>query len=97
MDFCYPDYVCKLSKAFYGLKQALRAWYQRLSQFLLSIGFVVSSLDTSLFVYHQDQFSVFILIYVDDIVITNNSLSYVLDIISRFGVEFAINDLGPLY
>jgi hypothetical protein len=45
----YPDRVYKLSNALYGLKQALRAWYTRLKTFLLEHGYVMGSVDKTLF------------------------------------------------
>jgi hypothetical protein len=45
------DQVCKLHKAIYGLKQVPRAWFTRLSNFLLDLGFKGSLVDTSLFIY----------------------------------------------
>ena len=42
--------VCRLRKSIYGLKQSPRAWYGKLSHFLLSCNFKISSADTSLFV-----------------------------------------------
>ncbi|WVZ97680.1 hypothetical protein U9M48_043194 [Paspalum notatum var. saurae] len=45
----FPDRVYKLRKALYGLKQAPRAWYARLKSFLLKSGFVISSVDKTLF------------------------------------------------
>jgi hypothetical protein len=45
----YPDRVYKLSKALYGLKQASRAWYARLKIFLLEHGYVMGSVDKTLF------------------------------------------------
>ena len=44
-----PNHVYKLSKALYGLKQAPRAWYERLRDFLISKGFKISKVDTTLF------------------------------------------------
>jgi hypothetical protein len=44
-----PDHVYKLKKALYSLKQALRAWYERLRDFLLSKGFMMGKVDTTLF------------------------------------------------
>jgi hypothetical protein len=41
-DKRHPHYICKLDKVLYGLKHAPRAWYSRLSQRLLELGFVPS-------------------------------------------------------
>ncbi|CAM8965568.1 unnamed protein product [Rhodiola kirilowii] len=46
----HPTYVCKLIKALYGLKQAPRAWYGNIAEFLVRIGYKVTSVDSSLFV-----------------------------------------------
>jgi hypothetical protein len=45
----HPDRVYKLSKALYRLKQALQAWYARLKTFLLEHGYVMRSVDKTLF------------------------------------------------
>jgi hypothetical protein len=63
-------YVCKLDKALYGLKQTPRAWYSRLSSKLLQLGFKSSKSDTSLFIYSSNGVTIFILIYVDNIIVT---------------------------
>ena len=44
------DHMYKLKKALYGLKQAPRAWYERLRDFLLSKGFMMGKVDTTLFI-----------------------------------------------
>jgi hypothetical protein len=67
-----PHYVCRLDKALYGLKQALRAWYARLSAKLLQLGFKVSKADNSLFYLRNSDVTIFILVYVDDIIITSS-------------------------
>ena len=36
---CYPSLVCRLNKSVYGLKQSPRAWYAKMDNFLLSLGF----------------------------------------------------------
>jgi hypothetical protein len=45
----YPDTVYKLSNALYGLKQVSRAWYARLKMFLLEHGYVMGSVNKTLF------------------------------------------------
>ena len=66
-------HVYKIDKTMYGLKQAPRAWYSRLSIQLQAHWFVPSESGTSLFVYTKIQTSIFVLIYVDDIVVTSSS------------------------
>ena len=72
-DARYPSLVCKLQRAIYGLKQSPRAWYARLSARLLQLGFVPSKADTSLFIFNQGGVQVFMLVYVDDIVIAGST------------------------
>ena len=81
VDTSHLDYVCKLHKSLYGLKQAPRAWFQRLSTYLLSLKFVASKSDHSLFIYKQGVNIAFILVYVDDLVVTGSCLQFVHDII----------------
>jgi hypothetical protein len=64
----YPDRVYKLSKALYGLKQTSRAWYARLKTFLLDHGYVMGSVDKTLFTLKHDNDFLLIQIYADDII-----------------------------
>nr|GEZ58755.1 putative Gag-Pol polyprotein [Tanacetum cinerariifolium] len=50
VDPYHPDKVYRLKKALYGLKQAPRAWYDELSNFLVSKGFSKGSIDPTLFI-----------------------------------------------
>jgi hypothetical protein len=45
----YPNRVYKLLKVLYGLKQVLRAWYVRLKTFLLKYGYVMRSVNKTLY------------------------------------------------
>jgi hypothetical protein len=92
----FPDYVCKLDKSLYGLKQAPRAWFQRLSEALLERGFVGSKVDTSLFLLHTSSVHIFLLVYVDDIIVTGNNLSVINDLILSLQSDFKLKDLGTL-
>jgi hypothetical protein len=90
----YLDYVCKLNKSLYGLKQAPRAWFTRLSQTLLDIGFIGSQVDPSLFTYHVGSIHVYLLVYVDDIILTGNHSETLTTIINKLQADFATKDLG---
>ena len=62
--------VCKLNRALYGLKQALKSWYEKLHKTLFQFGFVASKCDHSLFVYNHQGVNMYVLVYVDDILVT---------------------------
>ncbi|GJT89632.1 ribonuclease H-like domain-containing protein [Tanacetum coccineum] len=69
----HPDHVCLLQRSLYGLKQAPRAWFQRFAAYITTVGFVSSRCDSSLFIYRQGDDTAFLLLYVDDIVLTASS------------------------
>uniref|UniRef100_A0A2N9HRT6 Uncharacterized protein n=1 Tax=Fagus sylvatica TaxID=28930 RepID=A0A2N9HRT6_FAGSY len=96
IDPRFPHHVCHLKKALYGLKQAPRAWFQRFSSFLLTLGFSCSRADTSLFVFHQQFGIIYLLLYVDDIIITGNNSSLLDSFTRKLHSEFATKDLGSL-
>ncbi|KAE8719380.1 hypothetical protein F3Y22_tig00109971pilonHSYRG00141 [Hibiscus syriacus] len=89
--------VCRLEKAMYGLRQAPRNWHDKLKNYLLKIGFKESSADTSLFVCWEGSNCVYILVYVDDIVLTGNSNEKIEEVVKFLGREFALKDLGDLH
>jgi hypothetical protein len=96
VDPSYANFVCKLNKALYDLKQAHRAWFTRLSNFLFDLSFTVSLVDTSLFILAQGGIKLFILIYVDDIIVTGTHTHLFSGLIHWLQQEFIVKDLGPL-
>jgi hypothetical protein len=92
----YRDHICKLQKALYGLKQAPRAWFSHLTTWLLQFGFISSQSDPSLYILHHSQFTMYFLIYVDDIILTSSNTSAIDELLGLLRVEFAIKDLGGL-
>jgi hypothetical protein len=79
------------------LKQAPCAWYSRFTSYLLSIGFTEAKPDTSLFLFHRGSETVYLLLYVDDIVLTTSSTELLQQTISTLHKEFAMKDLGPFH
>lgn len=96
VDSSRPTHVCKLNRSLYGLKQAPRAWFARLSSFLLSIGFHQSRNDASLFVHSAPLGKVYILINVDDFIITGSNPAMVTSLIQQLSTTFSLKDLGNL-
>ena len=91
-----PNHVCLLKKSLYGLKQASRAWYKRFADFVHTLGFSHSTSDHSLFIYRQGTSMTYILLYVDDIILTASSDELRKSIITLLSSEFAMKDLGQL-
>lgn len=91
-----PQHVCKLVKALYGLKQAPRAWFERLRNTLIQWGFQNSKTDVSLFFLKTASLTVFVLIYVDDILVTGNNGDYLAAFTQKLNNMFSLKDLGSL-
>ncbi|GJR00665.1 ribonuclease H-like domain-containing protein [Tanacetum coccineum] len=91
-----PDYVCHLQRSLYGLKQAPRAWFQRFASYAKRVGFQHSKTDSSLFVFHRGSDIAYLLLYVDDIILTASSSAFLQRIIASLHNEFAMKDLGSL-
>nr|GEX54490.1 retrovirus-related Pol polyprotein from transposon TNT 1-94 [Tanacetum cinerariifolium] len=88
--------VCFLRKSLYGLKQASKYWYKKLTSFLFSLNFEQSKADYSLFTYQKAGAYVTILIYVDDIIIVGDNSKKIQQIKQQLDNEFSIKNLGPL-
>jgi hypothetical protein len=73
----YPNRVYKLSKVLYGLKQTPRAWYARLKVFLLEYGYVMRSVDKTIFTLNYGTNFSLVQIYMDDIIFGGSSHSLV--------------------
>ena len=92
-----PNFVCLLNKSLYGLEQAPRAWFECFATFIQTIGFMPSKSDSSLFVYQSPTHTAYLLLYVDDIILTASSDSFLQHTISSLNREFSMTDLGPLH
>jgi hypothetical protein len=92
----YPNRVYKLSKALYDLKQAPRAWYTRLKSFLLEHGYVIESVDMTLFTLKHGNDFLLAQIYVDDIIFGGSFHSLVSSFQAMMENEFQMSMMGEL-
>nr|GEU36732.1 integrase, catalytic core [Tanacetum cinerariifolium] len=86
--------VCKLNKSLYSLKQASRQWNQENLKFLVTLGFIQSTHDYSLFVKAQDELFTVALVYVDNVLLTGNSTQDIKDTKMALDRKITIKDLG---
>ena len=97
VDSNHPHHVCKLHKSIYGLKQAPKAWFESFSTQLLNLGFHSASTDSFLFLYRDGSIIAYLLLYVDDIVLTGNNPSFLTQLISSLSKVFELKDMGTLH
>jgi hypothetical protein len=88
--------VCQLTKSLYGLKQASRQWFSKFSSTLLSLGFLQSKSDYSLFTRQIGTSFIVLLVYVDDIVLAGNNSADIASFIQLLNLKFKLKDLGDL-
>lgn len=91
----FPGAVCKLKKAFYGLKQAPSVWFDRFSMFLFSRGFIASTAGPSLFVLKKNSDLVVLILYVDDILVTGSSSTFLDEFLLQLKKEFCHDRSWP--
>lgn len=95
-DVVKPTHVCKLNKALYGLKQAPRAWYDSLRHTLTNWGFQRSKSDSSLFYFNKGTQVLFILVYIDDILVTRSCNRLIDRFVKELNTSFALKDLRDI-
>jgi hypothetical protein len=96
-DSSKPHHVCRLKKAIYGLKQAPRAWFTALTAAITQLHFLQSKADPSLFIYSTDTHKCYLLVYVDDFIITGNNSTFIDNVIWHLSNQFHLKDLGDLH
>uniref|UniRef100_A0AAV1T6S9 Reverse transcriptase Ty1/copia-type domain-containing protein n=1 Tax=Peronospora matthiolae TaxID=2874970 RepID=A0AAV1T6S9_9STRA len=84
----------ELVKSIYGLKQASRVWNETFDEYVCSIGFQVSDFDPCLYIKTSDGHCVFILVYVDDVLVTGSSLELIAQTKNDLKTRFEMTDSG---
>jgi hypothetical protein len=95
-DYKQPYHVYKLKKALYGLKQAPKAWYERLRDFLLSKGFIMGKVNTTLFTKKIGKDLFVLQIYIDDIIFGSTNQDYCDGFGKMMVKEFEMSMIGEL-
>jgi len=94
VDPTYPDKVCRLFRALYGLKQGPKMWYAKLDDFLKSQGFDNIDPDACLYLLIDDGEIIIVLVYVDDLLLVASSLAAIYKIKDALHKRFEMKDLG---
>jgi len=92
-----PNAVCKLRKSLYGLKQASRQWYAKLTEVLYAKGYKHCPNDYSLFFKRTSNSAIFLGVYVDDIILTGDDEAEILELKQYLDHVFKIKDLGLVH
>ena len=91
-----PDHVYKLKKVLYGLKHAPRAWHERLRDFLLSKGFIMGKVDTTLFTKKIGKDLLVLQIHFDDIIFGLTNQNFCEEFGKMMANEFEMSMIGEL-
>ena len=67
--------VCHFCRALYGLKQTSRAWFAEFSSTISRLAYMANHYDSALFLCRTDKGTILLLLYMDDMIITDDDLS----------------------
>ena len=90
------DYVCKLKKTLYGLKQDPRAWFSRLYNHLQKKGYKRGSIGNNLYIKIENQNMIIGVVYMDDIIFRSNLNPLSKKFATEIKKEFEISMIGEL-
>ena len=88
--------VCLLNKSLYGLKQSGKLWNKTVHDFFTENDFVRSEIDHCIYMKKCSEYIVYILIWVDDIIIAASNEEILSDTKSKLNTRFNMVDLGTL-
>lgn len=88
--------VCRLRRSLYGLKQAARVWNKRIDEVLKRMKFAPSTADPCLYVRCEGKQYVFLLIYVDDVIVICNVEEEFKAVVDGLQQQFKLSVMGDL-
>ncbi|WVZ03280.1 hypothetical protein V8G54_024086 [Vigna mungo] len=92
--FAVDDRVCLLQKSLYGLKQSPRQWYRKFDDFLIKLNFKRCNYDDCVYTLNRDGEVLYLLLYVDDILIVSSDRSMIHEMKAKLGDAFEMKELG---
>nr|GEV35230.1 copia protein [Tanacetum cinerariifolium] len=96
VDPDHPTHVYRLNKTLYGLKQALRVWYDTLSRFLLDNKFSKGAVDPTLFTQKTGKHILLVQIYVDDIIFASTDFKACGIFSNEMSSKFQMSMMGQM-
>ena len=90
------NYVCKLKKSLYGIKQVPRAWYARLDSYLQVQVFKRGSVDNNIYYKIIGDIMIIVKVYVDDIIFGSDDEKISKDFAGKMQQEFEMSLLGEI-
>lgn len=95
-DMYEENLVCKLNKSIYGLKESPRQWNKVFNDHILSLGFKQCKSDYCLYVNTSNKEIIYLLLYVDDLLIVSENLCLVNEVKSALLERFQMQDMGSI-
>jgi len=90
------DRVCRLDKTLYGLRESPRTWYECLDTYLQDLGFKKSDSDYCLYVLGEKKNVIYLIIFVDDLLICGKNERKLIGIKDKLSNKFKMKDLGEV-
>jgi hypothetical protein len=91
------QYVCRLKKTIYGLKQSGRRWYEKLSNIMEKLGFKRCEVDQAVFIHRDGEKIVIIAVHVDDLMIAASGKELMDKVKRELSRELDITDQGEIH
>lgn len=90
------DFGCRLLKSIYGLEQAPRMWYKKISASLTGLAFIQSNADENAFLCENNNGKMVLALYVDDCLFVGNDMNEMRRVEKELSMDYSMKNLGAL-